>query len=377
MKSSHLFLIASLSMTGAVLAQDAYIINQQRFVKIAPAYQRWSVEGDNQFSEFSIPIQIYFPFSRNWSVTLLGNQASAKGEALLDSSSTIRGQALPKLSGLADTQLSVRYFLETMNLALDLGLNLPSGKSELELQEFRTSAELSANIFDFQVPNFGQGFNVSPGLTWAVPVRDNLVFGLGASFQYKGSFKPVAGLIDDFDPGDEVLFTGGLDLRLNETTTLSSDLIFTLYGTDKIGDTEIFAAGNKLVANAQFRKYFDFNELWLFVRYRRSAKNELARVGVGLIPEAKKTTPDQIEIMGHYQARFTRRFSMRFLAEGRIYQDTPAFEGVKLFGGGLTPIFLASANFQLLGHFKFLTGSFDGGDKLSGLEIGVGMIAKF
>jgi len=376
MKSPHLFLIASMSMAGAVLAQDAYIISQQRFVKIAPAYQRWSVEGDNQFSEFSSPIQIYFPFSRNWSVTVLGNQASAKGEALLGSSATNRGQALPKLSGLTDTQLAVRYFLESMNLALDLGLNLPSGKSELGPDEFRTSAELSANIFNFQVPNFGQGFNISPGLTWAVPVRDNLVLGLGASYQYKGSFKPVAGLSDDYNPGDEVLFTGGLDLRLNETTTLSSDLIFTLYGTDQVGDAEIFAAGNKLVANAQFRKYFDFNELWLFARYRSSAKNDLA-AGGQLVTEGEKTTPDQIELLGHYQARFTRRFSMRFLAEGRVYQDTPVFDGVKLFGGGLAPIFSASSNFQLLGQFKYLTGSFDRGDKLSGLEIGVGMLAKF
>jgi hypothetical protein len=235
---------------------------------------------------------------------------------------------------------------------------------------------LSANIFNFQVPNFGQGFNISPGLTWAAPVRDNFVLGLGASYQYKGSFKPVAGLTGDYNPGDEVLLTGGLDLRLNETTTLSSDLIFTLYSMDKIGDTEIFAAGNKLVANAQFRKYFDFNELWLFARYRSSAKNDLA-AGGQLVTEDEKTTPDQIELLGHYQARFTRRFSMRFLAEGRVYQDTPVFDGVKLFGGGLAPVFLLSPNFQVLGHFKYLTGGFDGGARLSGLEVGVGMLARF
>lgn len=361
MKSANVLLIFSLAVANASAAE---IISQQRLVRIMPVYQRWSVEGNNQFSEFSIPVQFYFPFSRNLSVSLLGSQASVKGGAL------------ETLSGLTDTQLAFNYHLEGAKLLLSLGLSLPNGKRELSLKEFETSDLISLNIFNLQAPNFGQGLSVSPGITWAVPVRDNLVLGVGASYQYKGKFKPLTGLTDGYDPGDEILLTGGLDMRLGATTTITGDFIYTLYGTDKFGDHDVLAAGNKLVANFQLRKYFNYDELWLFARYRSRTKNELAIGGV-LVAEQEKTNPDQIEVMGHYRRRFSRRVSARILAEGRFYRDTPTFAGVNLFGAGIAPIVSLSANFQLLAQFKYLTGSFEEGSSLSGLEVGVGTVVKF
>jgi len=218
--------------------------------------------------------------------------------------------------------------------------------------------------------------NVSPSLTWALPARENFVLGLGASYQYKGQFTPLTNSSLDYDPGDEMLLTGGFDTRLSATATLTGDVIFTFYGKDKINGGEILGPGNKLVVNLQFRQYFGFDELWLLARYRSRAKNDLLVNGV-LTPENVKTNPDQVELAGHYRRRFSRRISTRFFAEGRFYQNTPAVEGVKLFGAGLAPSFALSENFQLLAQLKYQTGSFKEGTSVSGLEAGAGLLVNF
>ncbi|MDZ7345151.1 MAG: hypothetical protein ONA90_11635 [candidate division KSB1 bacterium] len=361
MKYTTLLFLLAFTTAGAFAAD---VISQQRFVRIMPIYQRWDLQQNNQFSEVSFPLQVYLPLSRNLSATLLGSQASVSGEAL------------QSLSGLTDTQLSFNYHLEGPKLMLSLGINLPSGKTELTQDEFVTSNVISLNILNLQVPNFGQGWNISPGLTWAVPVQENFVLGLGAAYQYKGAFKPLTGLSADYNPGDEILLTGGFDLRLSPTAVFTSDVIFTLYGTDNYADSEVFTAGNKLVANFQFRQYFDYDELWLLARYRSRGKNDVAVAGQ-LVTESVKTSPNQIEVLGHYRRRFSRQVSVRFLAEGRFYQETPAFEGVNLFGGGLAPIISLSPSFQLLAQFKYFTGSFKSGDSLSGVEAGLGAVVNF
>jgi len=361
MKSVAVFLVSSLLLANAFAAD---VINQRRFIRVMPVYQRWKIAGDSAFSELSIPVFIYLPVRYNWSISFSGSRAAVQGDNLTD------------LSGLTDMQLALSYHAESANLLLNLGLNLPSGKGELTLPQLTTSSVLSSNVFQFQVPNFGQGLNVSPSATWALPVRDNFVLGLGASYQYKGKFAPLTNSSLDYDPGDEALLTGGFDMRLSPTSTLTGDVIFTFYATDKINGREIFGAGNKLVANLQLRKYFGFDELWLLARYRSRAKNDLLAGGV-LSAENVKTNPDQMEFVGNYRRRFSRRFSTRFIAEGRFYQNTPAFAGVKLFGAGLAPGLTLAENFQLLAQLQYQTGSFKTGASLSGLEAGLGLLVNF
>jgi hypothetical protein len=361
MKLITLCTISCLFLTEAFAAD---VISRQRFIRIMPVYQRWTIAPDTAFSELSIPVMIYLPVRYNWSVSLSGSRAAVKGDDFAD------------LNGLADTQLSTSYHVESANLLLSFGVNLPSGKSALTLPQLTTSAVLSSNVFQFQVPNFGQGLNISPGFTWALPVRENFVLGFGGSYQYKGQFAPLTASGLKYDPGDEMLLTGGFDTRLSTNTTLTGDVIFTFYGKDKINGGEILGPGNKLVANLQFRRYFGFNELGFLARYRSRAKNDLLVNGV-LTPENVKTNPDQVEVAGHYHRRFTSEVAMRFFAEGRFYQNTPAVAGVKLFGAGLAPSLTLSENFQLLAQLKYQTGSFKEGASVSGLEAGAGLLVNF
>jgi len=339
---------------------------RQEYLRLMPVYQRWSTGAGNQFAQFSVPIYVRLAFGRNLRLALRGSQATASGDNL------------QKLSGITDTQLS--GFYSAANFIFNLGLNLPSGKRGLTYDEFLTASLLSLNHFNFQVPSYGQGFNVSPGFTWAWPLNEKFSIGLGASYQYKGKFKPLT-FVDKYDPGDEVLLTGGVDWRLNETAKISFDLIYTLYGTDQIDTAEVFAAGNRMVAHAQFRQNFSRDELWLFARYLSRGKNSLA-AGGALLPEDKKSAPDQIEWLGHYFHRFNRRVTAGFFAEGRYFTRPPAADifssaGCSIFGFGVAPEFSPSPRFKIPARLKFLFGRSQNGQSISGLEVGAGIGIAF
>lgn len=341
---------------------------QKAIISTKLVYQNWSPKAFDDFNEFSLPFYLYYPVGDQFSVTLRGYQASVTGD-----------NAVAGLSGLTDTQLGLSYFLNKANLVLNLGINAPTGKNKLTVEEFQTSTLISNNLYNMQVANFGQGLNVSAGLAWAIPATESLVLGLGAAYQFKGNYKPIAGFVEDYAPGDEILATAGFELQLGETASISSDAVLTFFATDKLGGEEIFSAGNRIVMNAQFKKFFNFSELRLQARYRTRAKNEIAVAGGGLATEAEKTFPTQLEVMGRYRWRLSETFYAGLLAEGRLYQEapgfvsfetTPASAGANLIGLGLAPEWIVSDQVRIPVFFKYFSGSFDKGSDISGFEIG-------
>ena len=149
-----LLLFISFISTATFAGNDNYIISQKGYIKLMPNFQMWSIESNYDISEISFPIMVYFPISRKFNLSLRSNQANIAGD-------------VNTLSGLADTQLSCSYHLENAHLVFNVGLNLPSGKKELTVTEFQTSSQIAYSYFNFKVPGFGQGFNVSPGISWA------------------------------------------------------------------------------------------------------------------------------------------------------------------------------------------------------------------
>ncbi|MFH1942508.1 MAG: hypothetical protein ABIL68_10425 [bacterium] len=349
---------------NGVTAQDGFVIRQQGFIRISPLYQTWSDDGGNTLSETSMPIYVYKPLGRNTSMGLLGGGA------------TVGSEFSSELGGLIDTQIDFNYYIESSKIVLHSSVNLPTGKRKLSLEEFETSYLISLNMYNFQIPGFGQGLNISPGLSWAKPMSENVVLGLGASFQYRGAFQPFADMTGLYDPGDEILLTGGLDFRLNETSTFSADVIFTSYGKDKLDGDVSFQSGNKIVINAQFRLYHNHNELWLFGRYRSKDKNKIAIAG-GMHEEDEKTIPDQVEFMGRYRMLMQKRIYVSVVADGRFFNETKVFNVVNIFGLGLTVEFPVSNGMSVPIRLKYFTGKIENGPTLSGLEFGVGLDWSF
>ncbi len=340
-------------------AQDnLHFISQQGMVTVAPQYQSWSADGLS-YSEISTGIGQYYPLSRTASVSVRTAHAATGGDPA-------------SVSGLADIQLSGSYHLERYHMIFGLGLNIPSGIKEMTQEEFETSVLFSNTLFDFRIPTFGQGLTLNPSAVWAFPVNDNLVIGAGASYQYRGAFKPVKEF-EEFDPGDEVLLTGGVDARLNESNTVSLDLIFSFYGSDKLGSAEIFSAGTKFVARGRWGKSFGTNEFAVDVLYRTFAREEVA-LGSVLVQGEESLVPSQFELIASYQFAIRKSTRMRLSAGGRFYQETPAaFTGASLFVLGADPEFTLSQSIRIPVHFRLQAGSVKGGANLTGFDLGAGV----
>jgi len=336
-----------LCVTSAVAQESPLSMHQARArLSIMPVVQIWEGEGqDNYFGELTIPVTVFLPLGRNASLNLRGNGAGADGKNL------------ERLSGLTDVQAALNYRLEwgRSRLLLSLGAGLPSGKKELTNEEYTTAFLLSQNIFRFQAPSFGQGLNVAPGLSLALPLGDSFVIGVGGSYQIKGAYRPLASFSEDYDPGDE-------------TTYVSADAIYTLYGKDTLGEDEVFRSGEKLVVSGQVRSFFGSHELWLLGRFRSRAKSEIPINGL-LIEEADKTIPNQIEVMGHVRLRASRVVSLRLLGEGRFFDATTTTESLQLFGVGIGPEFKLSEAVLLPLRFKYYTGDYTGAEAALGLVV--------
>jgi len=288
----------------------------------------------------------------------------------------VNGSSLANLQGMTDVQLGLSYHVEALSSVLNVGVNIPSGQKELDQDEFQTSHLASLYHFDLRTPNFGQGLNVSAGWTWAKPFGPAFVLGLGAAYQYRGSYKPVKGMVYDYDPGDEILATAGFDVKLNETSSFSFDVIFTSYSTDMIGEEKAFASGKKIVANVKYDKYYGYDKLRIFARYRSKDKNQIAIAGQ-LFKEEEKSLPNQSEVQALYRHRFSPQFYLGGLLETRLIEKTTAYTSTTVVGAGLKPDYLLLPNLHLLGHVKYLLAQTKVGRDLFGFEIGVGMEARF
>ena len=362
MKVLYPFLM--LAMVWQSTAQtERYIISQQASLRIVPRYQRWSQQGTMAFSEVSTGILLYYPLARTLGVSVSGSPASASGD-------------ITRLDGMSDMQVGVRYHVEGPDLVFTLGVNLPTGKKELTLDEFQTSVLLSSSIFNMQTPNFGQGLNVNPGVIWALPITEDFVAGVGVSYQYKGTLKPLQG-IGEYDPGDEIALTGGFDWRVVEAGSLSGDVVFTSYGTDKLGGNEVFASGNRVLSILQFNEAFGSDELRILARFRSRAKSSLAIGGV-LVKEEDKIEPDQYQVQASYLFRLNDQVSARLIGEGNFFQTTQAaLSGARLAGIGLAPQITISSSLSLPLAMEYQFGRLKDDERLTGIEVSAGLIVRF
>jgi len=324
--SCLIILLACTVLAGETRAQsDSYVVSRRGNVLLQPSYQTWSDGDNNSISQYGTSVSLYLPLTRAANFTLRAGHAITSGD-------------LESLAGATDIQFGLGWFLERLNLMASLGVNLPTGKRELNPAQFVTSTAISNPILNFRYPILGQGLNINPGLAWVAPVSNATVLGLGGSFQYKGTYKPLAGGIE-YDPGDEILVTGGVDVQLDGLSNISLDAVFTIYGKDKVDGKESYASGSTIAGNLQYLRSFGQNELRIFTRYRSKGKSEIGSP-VGLVAESLKSEPNRWEALAEYKAVFSSAFSMGFSLDGKVYEETTSFlSGATLFGIGIGPVF--------------------------------------
>lgn len=353
-----------LFLTFSAYPQDISTTSENRTVfKLMPYYQNWSGNDNTNIKQFSSRFLLDYYFDRNTRLSLQSGYASS--EALNNT-----------LNGLSDMQLSLNYKLRKVNIALDAGINLPTGKERLDINKFPSSIVLSQDVFGMKIPLLGQGTNIFAGVTWANEISDDVAIGLGASYQIKGKYQPLSGDNTTYNPSNELLLTGGADFRINSTTTLSGDIIGILYGKDKVNNNVAFSAGTRTIFNVIFKQYYGYNNLVIFLRYRNSAADELT--SLQNLVSSEKINPNSFMTFINFRHYISGLLSLVYSVEGRFYQKTIApFSGYNIYGLGITSNISLSSNLLLPITLKYYTGSSKGAPSVNGFDVGLGLSIIF
>lgn len=340
--------LPSVAQVGFGSAADALTSEERPArVVIQPTYQRFEDDG-RTLSQWSLPVAAVVPFRDQWQVSLQGSGASAGGDNL------------QTISGLSDFQVSLSYAQPAGegSVIFNASLNAPTGKENLTPGEFNTAALLSHDFYRFRVASFGEGLGGRTGVTWAVPVGESVVLGLGGSFQYRGSYEPWAEGQREYNPGEEGRLTGGIDLQLSRTSALSGDLSFFRYGTDTIEGVEQFNTGNRISVRLQYLRSNGGRTLRIIGRYRGQQKSTLPVRGEA--DRELRSLPSLAEVRGQYASQLSEEVNLQTSIAGRWYDETSAFESKTVVTIGIEPQFEIGDGIAIAPRVAYTAGAFTG-----------------
>lgn len=323
-------------------------------VSILPIYQSYDEDG-LEISQTSIPLSIMAPIGSNVAVSFLGHRMTTSGD-------------VPDLNGLSDAQIFVSYAARagSGSMVLSLGTNLPVGKVELTNEEFATNILVSQRAYNFRVSSLGQGLGLSPSLTYALSLGENTALGAGVAYQLRGTYKPFGFLDDEYDPGDELLLTVGVNTRLNAQSGISFDVAHSRYSADTFADSTVYEAGGKTTVSAMYRYVVRFDEVRLSVAYRNRAKNS-SIINGELALEDERSIPNQLNLRATYKKRINPGFQITGLIEGRLFSETDLVQKRTMVDLGLLPSIKISSQASVVGRFIYTLGT------ITGFEAGAGV----
>ena len=357
----YFFLFMSAVLAAPAFAQqsDLYVGSESVPIRLTAGtvYQQYADE-DRQLSQVAFPFRAFIPVVRNVGFSIMTTPVLIQADA----------DTLASIDGISDTQVAVSYFqnIGAGSVVVSLTSNLPTGKKELTIEEFNTMALLSQDFYNFGVSVLGQGFNLSPGLTVAYPVSDDVAVGLGVSYQLKGGFKPVLNTDSTFTPGDEFLITGGVDVRVGRAWALSSNVSYITYQEDLSGNTSIFESGDQVFVSLQALGNIGTNQLRFLARYRSKAKSVLP-VGDN-IATAPRTVPEQVQLTGTYRIQIQDGLRATILGRVGHYGETDFFSEKTRFDVGAIQHYAFTEVVGATFRFIYTFGSFPG------VEVGGGLV---
>lgn len=355
---------------GSSGVEDA-LTSEQRPVRLIfqPVYQYIS-DGDLgvTLTESSAQLQAIVPFGERWQLSVAGSGASASGSA--EATDAERERDIQNLSGFSDIRSSLSYVqpVGDGSVIFTLNASAPTGKQELTSDEFITARFLSQSFYQFRVPSFGQGATGGGSATWAVPVGEDLVLGIGGSYQYRGSYSPEVGGEAEYTPGNEIRVTGGADFRLTQTSAFSANASLFVYGTDTVDGVEQFEVGNQIKVALQYIHQTGFQTIRVLTRYRSQEKSTLPVVNGQ--SEQLQILPSRATLQSRYSTRLADQVRLGLFASGQWYDETEAFGSKTLLAGGATVQLAVGNGFSIVPRVAYTTGS------ITRIEAGLGFVIE-
>jgi hypothetical protein len=334
-------------------------------------YSHWTVEDDGgktTVSQLMIPLTGFVPLQENFDMSFYVANSS-------NSLETSGGDF--DLNGLSNASVQANHSFNDDRVLVSVGLNLPTGKKELDLsEEYPVLGALSTNYLELPMRRFGEGFGFNVLLAGATVLGERVRGGAGIRYQYVGSYEPYEG-VEDYNPGDVVALNAGMDID-GDATVWSIDFIYSFYGTDKIDDENSFKQSSQLdmrLAARHTRGTLGFDGL---VRYVvRGQNEEYDEDGVELSMSPFKLYGDEFTLHGGMSKLFDNGWyaapSIRMRLIGGNDLD---FESSSVFSIGSSVGKGVGESLNIQGDLRYYTGSADGGDiDISGYQATLGLTA--
>jgi hypothetical protein len=325
-------------------------------VTVRPTYQRLEDNG-RELDQWSVPVEIVVPFREQWQLRIEGGAA------------TVGGENYQSLSGLTDVRAALGYAVPvgTGSVVVNANVNAPTGQETLTRGELATAALVSQNFYRFRVSSFGRGPGAGGGATWAVPVGETVVLGVGGAFQYYGSYTPVAGLEQEYDPGHEGRLTAGVDFRLTQVSALSVEASLFLYGTDTMGGVDRFNVGNQGSVRVRYLRQGDDQTIRILGTYREQQRSTVP-VGGGT-DQRFQALPSHGALQGKYTSRLSEIAKFTVSAAGHWYDATTAFESKTFATVGLESRLEVAEGVSIVPRAAFVMGDVVGGEGGLGISV--------
>jgi len=333
---------------AAILLVSAAVLSQpgsQGYVSVGTTHQSWDIEHvDDPIRQTAFPLAVFFPFSKRLMVHFSNLPASTQfGDV--------------KLSGLSDTWIKATYLFPGEKFMINAGLGAPTGKTGLKVSEFMLSQMLSENLFQFRLPVYGQGFSAKIGAAIALPVNEKSVLGFGVNSITKNAYHPIEDKGVEFQPGGETSVFAGLDTKLGLKSRWSIDLVYTLYGKDRINNEDVYNSGSKLLVHSNLTASLGKGMVSASVCFRQRGKNEYW-TGTVLEAESKNSNGNQLEVDVDWQFLKWPAGSLSLLGAGRLYSKNGYGEGeANVLGGGAGTAFRISSKTSLSLAVRYLSGT--------------------
>ena len=168
--------------------------------RIAPQFYSYKIASPSSMtiSEFAVPLFVQVPVTQRLSFDIGTSFAQARVQQ------TGTATAVSTISGLTDTQIRGNLSLGTDFVILTGGVNLPTGKSTVPVDQQRAAGLIGSDFFSFPISNMGTGFGGTGGIVVARPVGDWNV-GVGLSVRHSAQYDPFDAVggpaLDTTSPG--------------------------------------------------------------------------------------------------------------------------------------------------------------------------------
>ena len=208
--------------------------------RVAPQWVQYRVRApaSETISELAIPVFVTIPAGSRLTVDVGTAYARAQ---------VASGALRSEVAGLTDTQLRGNFTLGDDFVVLTAGVNLPTGRSSISLDQLAAAGRIGNDFLDFPVSNMGTGLAATGGVAIARPVGEWSV-GAGVAVRRSATYEPFDIPDESFryQPGNEVRARVGADRPLG-AGRLALGVTYAAFGRDD-ADGSAYDTGDRVVA---------------------------------------------------------------------------------------------------------------------------------